>query len=76
DQRRRCRMCLRLLVMPVRIGLADGVLFEHGATETVCPGGHGTLFVEDTTESFRQSGRWTDLDESWRDLFVSSREDE
>jgi hypothetical protein len=75
DQRRRCRLCVRVLVMPVRIGNADRVLFDHGATETICPGGHGTLFVEDTTETFRQSGRWTELDESWRDLFVSSREE-
>jgi hypothetical protein len=76
DQRRRCRLCARVLIMPVRIGYADRVLFDHGATETICPGGHGTLFVEDTTETFRQSGRWTELDESWRDLFVSSREEQ
>jgi hypothetical protein len=70
DQKMRCRVCLRRFVMPVRIGSPDRVLFEHESTEMVCPGGHGTLYVEGMTETFRQEGRWTKLDESWHDLFA------
>jgi hypothetical protein len=75
DQRRRCRTCARMLVMPVRIGAPDRVLFEHEATETICPTGHGTLFVEPGTVTFRQPGKWSEFDESWRDLFAPSHDD-
>jgi hypothetical protein len=70
DQKMRCRTCQSRFVMPVRIGSPDRVLFEHEATEMVCPKGHGTLFVDGMTETFRQEGRWTKLDESWKDFFV------
>jgi hypothetical protein len=70
DQKMRCRICERRFVMPVRIGSPDRVLFEHESTELVCPGGHGTLYVEGMTETFRQEGRWTKLDDSWKDLFA------
>ena len=70
DQKMRCRTCVCGLVMPVRIGAPDRVLFEHESTEMVCPRGHGTLYVEGMTETFRQEGRWTKLDESWQDLFA------
>jgi hypothetical protein len=70
DQKMRCRTCQCCFVMPVRIGSPDRVLFEHEATEMVCPRGHGTLYVEGMTETFRQEGRWTKLDESWHDFFV------
>jgi hypothetical protein len=73
DQKMRCRNCQRRLVLPVRIGSNDRVLFEHESLEMVCPGGHGTLYVEGVTETFRQEGRWTKLDESWHDLFVEKQ---
>ena len=44
DQRKRCRLCLCRLVMPVRIGYGARQLFEQSGAETVCPNGHGTLF--------------------------------
>jgi len=73
DQRMRCRDCLTRLVLPVRIGLPGRVLFEHEGTELVCPRGHGMLYVEPTTETFRQSGRWMQLDASWLDVFTDKR---
>jgi hypothetical protein len=71
DQRRRCPTCLRRLFMPVRIGATDKVLFEQEGTELVCPGGHGTLYVQDATDSFREDGQWREFDESWQELFTT-----
>jgi len=66
DQRRRCRACLRRLIMPVRIG-SWGSLFEPSATEMLCEDGHGALALSDAETNVQD--RWTRLDESWKALF-------
>ena len=68
DQRKRCRLCLCRLVMPVRIGYGARQLFEQSGAETVCPNGHGTLF-ESEGGAFPPNYRWAPLDITWRDLF-------
>ena len=42
DQQRRCPVCLRRLVLPVRIGSWASV-FEPVTTEWICEAGHGSL---------------------------------
>src|SRR6478672_713734 len=46
DQRRRCRTCLRRLVMPIATGSWSNMLtFGRPKTEWICPYGHGTLRI-------------------------------
>jgi hypothetical protein len=46
DQRRRCPVCVRRLVLPVRIGTWASV-FEPVATEWVCDVGHGSICLSE-----------------------------
>jgi hypothetical protein len=66
DQRRRCRACLRRLVLPVSVG-SYASLFEPSATEMLCEQGHGALSLSDTETDVQD--RWTRLDDSWKALF-------
>lgn len=66
DQRRRCRACLRRLVLPVSVG-TWGSLFEPSTTEMLCEEGHGALALSDAETDVRD--RWTRLDDSWKALF-------
>ena len=66
DQRRRCRSCLRRLILPVTVG-SWGSLFEPAATEMLCEGGHGALALSDAETTGQD--HWTELDDSWRALF-------
>lgn len=66
DQRRRCRTCLRRLVLPVSVGSYASV-FEPSATEMLCEQGHGALSLSDTETDVQD--RWTRLDDSWKALF-------
>jgi hypothetical protein len=68
DQRKRCRTCLKRLVMPVRLGYGARQLFEQSGAETVCPDGHGTLFQSEGG-AFPPDYTWAPLDITWRDLF-------
>ncbi|MBV8895599.1 MAG: ABC transporter permease, partial [Acidobacteriaceae bacterium] len=45
DQRARCRVCLRLLCFPVRIGCPGCLLLDWSGTELLCTQGHGVLHV-------------------------------
>lgn len=73
DQRARCRECLRLLCFPVRIGCPGCLLLDWSGTELLCTEGHGVLHVPHMSASWEEeSQRWISLDESWKDLFVSS----
>ncbi len=48
DQRRRCRTCLRRLIMPLKTGSwGHIVLLGRPTTEMICPFGHGTLYIEE-----------------------------
>lgn len=71
DQRARCRVCLRLLCFPVRIGCPGCLLLDWSGTELLCTEGHGVLHVPHMAPSWdEESERWITLDESWKSLFA------
>ncbi|MGC2659507.1 MAG: hypothetical protein WA324_16240 [Bryobacteraceae bacterium] len=71
DQRARCRVCLRLLCFPVRVGCPGCLLLDWSGTELLCTEGHGVLHVPDMATSWdADSDRWIALDDSWRELFA------
>ena len=59
DQRHRCPVCLRRLVMPVRIGTWASV-FEPVTTEWICEAGHGSLCVREVEAG--EPDHWIELD--------------
>ena len=74
DQRARCRVCLRLLCFPVRIGCPGCLLLDWSGTELLCTEGHGLLHVPHLAPSWDEEGEhWIALDESWRGLFAHSK---
>jgi hypothetical protein len=70
DQRARCRVCLRLLCFPVRIGCPGCLLLDWSGTELLCAEGHGVLHVPHMAPSWEEAEHWIGLDESWRELFA------
>jgi hypothetical protein len=71
DQRGRCRVCLRLLGFPVRMGCPGCVLLDWAGTEFICSEGHGVLHVPHMATSWEEEAdRWVPFDESWRGLFA------
>jgi MacB-like periplasmic core domain len=73
NQRARCRVCLRLLAFPVRIGCPGCLLLDWSGTELLCEEGHGVLHVPHMVASWdEQPDRWLTLDDSWRDCFAHS----
>jgi hypothetical protein len=71
DQRARCRVCLRLLCFPVRIGCPGCLLLDWAGVELLCTEGHGVLHVPHMAASWDEdSQRWIALDESWKGLFA------
>jgi hypothetical protein len=71
DQRARCRVCLRLLCFPVRVGCPGCLLLDWSGTELLCTEGHGVLHVPDMATSWdADADRWIALDDSWRELFA------
>jgi hypothetical protein len=71
DQHLRCRVCLRRLSMPVRLGSWSHPMLDPVSTETVCGSGHGLLYVsEPAGSSTAEPEHWMELDPSWRDLFA------
>lgn len=74
DQRARCRVCLRLLCFPVRIGCPGCLLLDWSGTESVCAEGHGVLHVPHLAPSWdEEAEHWIALDESWRGLFAETK---
>ncbi len=74
DQRARCRVCLRLLCFPVRIGCPGCLLLDWSGTELLCTEGHGVLHVPHLAPSWdEESEHWISLDESWRGLFAHTK---
>lgn len=69
DQQRRCRVCLRRLASPIRIGAPGYVLLNWSGTEMVCSEGHGTLYLPDSHAEWLERERWNSLDDSWAELF-------
>lgn len=70
DQRRRCRVCLRRLTLPVSFGNWGSPLLDRVGTELVCPQGHGTLYIPGMHWSSSEPERWTNFDDSYNDLFT------
>ncbi|MGH7488700.1 MAG: hypothetical protein ACRD5Z_23200 [Bryobacteraceae bacterium] len=70
DQRRRCRTCLRKLIMPVASGSwGNMVVFGRPRTEWICPYGHGTLSIEELQITGRQAPDWQPHDDDiWKEL--------
>ena len=70
DQRRRCRTCLRHLIMPIQRGSwGNMVVFGRPQTEWICAFGHGTLSIEDLQITGRQSPDWQPHDDNiWKEL--------
>lgn len=74
DQRARCRLCLRLLCFPVRIGCPGCLLLDWSGTELACTEGHGVLHVPLLAPSWdEESQHWISLDESWSGLFAHTK---
>lgn len=74
DQRARCRVCLRLLCFPVRVGCPGCLLLDWSGTELLCSEGHGILHVPHLVPSWdEESDHWIALDDSWQELFVHTR---
>jgi len=69
DQQKRCRICLRRLVMPIDIGRPGSVLLNWAGTEMVCSEGHGTLYLPESESNSLERDRWNNLDQSWESLF-------
>ena len=70
DQRRRCRTCLRPLIMPVARGSWGNMTFlGRPKTEWICPFGHGTLSIELLQITGRQAPDWQQHDDNiWKEL--------
>jgi len=74
DQRARCRVCLRLMAFPVRIGCPGCLLLDWSGTELFCSEGHGLLHVPLMAPSWDEDGdRWVSLDDSWKGLFAHDK---
>jgi hypothetical protein len=59
DQRRRCRVCLRKLRMPIETGSRSYMLqLGQPAIESICPYGHGTLKEEELQITGRDTPEW------------------
>ena len=71
DQQKRCRVCLRLLSIPIRIGAPGSILLNWSGTEMICSKGHGILYLPDSEAQWLEDDRWSNLDDSWADLFRS-----
>src|SRR5580658_6838463 len=70
DQRRRCRVCLRKLRMPIETGSRSYMLqLGQPAIESICPYGHGTLKEEELQITGRDTPEWKpNSDDIWEEL--------
>ena len=76
DQRRRCRVCLRRLRMPVETG-SWGFMLQLGRPriEYICPYGHGTLKQEEVQISGLSTPEWkANSEDIWDELCGSSKD--
>jgi hypothetical protein len=65
----RCLVCFRPLRLPTPIGIWSSPILDQPGTEYVCPQGHGTLYIAETRNA---PDHWSEMDESWRDLFAGT----
>jgi hypothetical protein len=69
DQRRRCRICLRRLRMPVENGSWSlAALLNPPRRESICPYGHGTLAEPEVHTSATQEAEWRQHAGIWDEL--------
>lgn len=70
DQRRRCRICLRRLIMPMATGSWGNMLtIGRPRTEWICPFGHGTLRIEELQITGKHTPDWEPHDDNiWKEL--------
>lgn len=69
DSRRRCRVCLRRLRMPVESGSwSRATLFNPPRVTSICPYGHGTLDVPEVHVSGQNPSEWHAHGDIWREL--------
>jgi hypothetical protein len=69
DQRRRCRTCLRHLVMPIATGSWSNMLtFGRPKTEWICPYGHGTLRISNLQITGSELPDWEPHQDMWQEL--------
>ena len=76
DQRYRCRVCLRRLMMPVETGSWSRMLqFGRPRIEYICPYGHGTLKEDELQILGLENPEWTPhSDDLWEELCAPSKE--
>jgi len=74
DQQSRCRVCLRKLALPARIGRSGCLFLGWFGVELACPEGHGLLHITETDVCWLDPAQWTPLDESWESLFSERSE--
>lgn len=76
DQRRRCRVCLRRLRMPILTGSWGSVLqLGQPRIESICPYGHGTLKEDELQISGLTNGEWTPhSDDIWDELCAPGKD--
>jgi hypothetical protein len=69
DQRRRCRVCLHRLRMPVNKGFFSyASIFSPPETESICPYGHGTLTEPEVHLDAHDKTEWKQHDDIWKEL--------
>lgn len=70
DQKRRCRTCLRRLIMPVTTGSWNHLLLiGPPRIEYICPYGHGTLQVPEVQITGPENPNWLPHDDDiWKEL--------
>ena len=76
DQRRRCRVCLRRLRMPIETG-SRGSMLQIGRPkiESICPYGHGTLAEDDAEIAGLSTSEWTPhSDDIWDELCAPGKD--
>jgi len=77
DQRRRCRVCLRRLRMPVETGSWSSMLqLGRPRIEYICPYGHGTLRQEEVQILGLETPQWDRTPDLWKDLCAASKDPE
>jgi hypothetical protein len=76
DQRRRCRVCLRRLRMPIETGSRGfTLLLGIPRIETICPYGHGTLREDESQLAGLTNAEWTPhSDDIWDELCTPNKD--
>jgi hypothetical protein len=76
DQRRRCRVCLRHLRMPIETGSRSYMLqLGRPTIESICPYGHGTLKEDELQITGRDTPEWkAHSDDIWDELCAPNQD--